>query len=89
VVGRLLFTPVKNVAINYLGRYDSLRETSLENNVVVTYSTCCWLMGIQYVNREVIPGVRGAEDSVSFFFELLTGGAPAPPERGAQTLMRR
>jgi lipopolysaccharide assembly outer membrane protein LptD (OstA) len=89
VVGRLLFTPAKNVAINYLGRYDSLRERSLENNVVVTYSTCCWLMGIQYVNREVIPGVRGSEDSVSVFFELLTGGAPAPPERGAQSLMRR
>ena len=89
VVGRFLFTPIKNLAINYLGRYDSLRERNLENNVVVTYSTCCWLMGIQYVNREVIPGVRGSEDSVSLFFELLTGGAPAPPERGAQQLMRR
>jgi LPS-assembly protein len=89
VVGRLLVTPIKNVAINYLGRYDSLRDVNLENNVVVTYSTCCWLMGIQYVNRAVIPGVRGSEDSVSVFFELLTGGAPARPERGAQQLMRR
>jgi len=89
VVGRFLFTPIKNLAINYLGRYDSLSDRSLENNVVVTYSTCCWLMGIQYVNREVIPGVRGSEDSISFFFELLTGGAPAPPERGARELMRR
>lgn len=89
VVSRFLFTPIKNLAINYLGRYDSLNDRSLENNVVVTYGTCCWLMGIQYVNREVIPGVRGSEDSISFFFELLTGGAPAPPERGARELMRR
>jgi LPS-assembly protein len=89
LVGRLLLTPVKNVAINYLGRYDTLRDVSLEHNVVVAYSTCCWLMGVQYVNRAVVPGVAGSEDSVSVFFELLTGGAPAPPERGARYLWRR
>ena len=88
VVGRFLLTPIKNVAINYLTRYDTFRDTSLENNVVVTYSTCCWMMGIQYINRSVTPE-RGSEDSVHFFFELLTGGAPVPPERGAQQLMRR
>jgi hypothetical protein len=89
LVGRLLLTPLKNVAINYLGRYDTLRDVNLEHNVVLTYSTCCWLMGLQYVNRAVVPGVAGSEDSVSVFFELLTGGAPAPPERGARYLWRR
>ncbi len=89
VVGRFLLTPFKNIAINFLGRYDTFNDVSLENNVVVTYSTCCWLMGIQYVNRSRVPGVGGSEDSVSLFFELLTGGAPAPPERGAQFLRRR
>ncbi len=89
LVGRLLLTPLKNVAINYLGRYDTLRDVNLEHNVVVAYSTCCWLMGIQYVNRALVPGVAGSEDSVSVFFELLTGGAPAPPERGARYLWRR
>ncbi len=89
VVGRLLLTPIKNVAINYLGRYNSLRDESLENNVVVTYATCCWMMGIHYLNRSVIPGIRGEENSVNVFFELLTGGAPPPPERGAQFFGRR
>jgi LPS-assembly protein len=89
VVGRLLVTPSKSIAINYLTRYDSLANRSLENNVVVTYSTCCWVLGIQYVNRAVIPGVSGSENSVGVFVELLTGGAPAPPERGAQFLRRR
>ena len=88
VVGRLLLTPMKNVAINYLGRYDSFNDRSLENNVVVTYSTCCWLIGIQYVNRSVTPQ-GGSEDSVHVFFDLLTGGVPAPPERGAEYLGRR
>lgn len=88
VVGRLLLTPIKNVAVNYLGRYDSLRDVSLENNVVLTYATCCWMMGIHYLNRSVVPGVSGSEDSVNVFFELLTGGAPPPPERGAQFLRR-
>ncbi len=89
LVGRLLLTPVKNVAINYLGRYDTFRDESLEHNVVLTYSTCCWLMGVQYVNRLVVPGVTGSEHSFGVFFELLTGGAPAPPERGARYLGRR
>ncbi|MGH7428099.1 MAG: LPS-assembly protein LptD, partial [Candidatus Methylomirabilaceae bacterium] len=90
LVGRILLTPLKNVAINYLGRYDTLRDESLEQNVVVTYSTCCWLIGIQYVNRLVGPvGTTGSENSVSVFVELLTGGAPAPPERGARYLQRR
>ncbi len=88
VVGRLLLTPIKNVAINYLGRYDPLRDVSLENNVVLTYATCCWMIGIHYLNRSVVPGVSGSEDSVNVFFELLTGGAPPPPERGAQFLRR-
>jgi len=91
VVGRVLLTPVRNVAINFLGRYDTsgTRDASLENNVAVTYSTCCWLAAVQFVNRSVVPGVREAENAVHVYFELLTGGAPAPPERGARFLGRR
>jgi LPS-assembly protein len=88
VVGRLLLTPIKNVAINYLGRYDSLNERSLENNVVVTYATCCWMIGVHFINLSEIPGVRASENSVNFFFELLTGGVAPPPERGARYLRR-
>jgi LPS-assembly protein len=88
VVGRLLLTPIKNVAINYLGRYDSLRDVSLENNVVVTYATCCWMIGVHFINLSEIPGVRASENSVNFFFELLTGGVAPPPERGARYLRR-
>lgn len=87
VVGRLLLTPLKNVAINYLGRFDPRRDVSLENNVVVTYATCCWMVGLHYLNRSEVPG-RGSEDSIEFFFDLLTAGAPPPPERGAQYLRR-
>jgi lipopolysaccharide assembly outer membrane protein LptD (OstA) len=86
IVGRLLLTPIKNVAINYYGRYDPRRDTSLENNVVLTYATCCWMVGLRYLNRSVVPGIRGSENSVEFFFELLTGGAPPPPEHGAKYL---
>ncbi len=93
VVGRLLLTPIKNLAINYLGRYDTLRDVSLENNVVVTYATCCWMLGVHYVNRAVVPVPGGSmsstENSFNVFFELLTSGAPPPPERGAQFLRRR
>ncbi|HLC20912.1 MAG TPA: LPS assembly protein LptD [Candidatus Methylomirabilis sp.] len=92
VVGRLLLTPIKNVAINYLGRYDSLNDRSLENNVVVTYATCCWMLGVHYVNRAVVPvpggSVSSTENSFNVFFELLTSGAPPPPERGARYLRR-
>ncbi|PWB48614.1 MAG: hypothetical protein C3F12_02330 [Candidatus Methylomirabilota bacterium] len=91
IIGRLLLTPIKNVAINYYGRYDPRRGTSLENNVVLTYATCCWMAGIHFVNRRnraFESGVGGSEDSVEFFFDLLTGGAPPPPERGARYLRR-
>lgn len=88
IIGRLLLTPLKNVAVNYLGRYDPRRDKSLENNVVVTYATCCWMVGLRYLNRAEVPGIRGSENSVEVFFELLTGGAPPPPERGAQYLRR-
>jgi hypothetical protein len=90
VVGRFLLTPLKNVAINYLGRYDTFRDEGLEHNVVVTYSTCCWLMGIQYVHRSVTSGVTtGSDDSIYVLFDLLTGGVPSPPEWGARFLGRR
>jgi LPS-assembly protein len=88
VVGRLLLTPIKNLAINYLGRYDSLRDVSLENNVVVTYATCCWMIGVHFINLSEIPGVRASENSVNLFFELLTGGVAPPPERGARYMRR-
>ncbi len=88
IIGRLLLTPLKNVAINYLGRLDPRRDKSLENNVVVTYATCCWMVGLHFLNRSEVPGRSGPENSVEFFFELLTGGAPPPPERGAQYLRR-
>ncbi len=88
VVGRLLLTPIKNVAITYFGRYDSLNDRSLENNVVVTYSTCCWMIGVHFINLSEIPGVRESENSVNFFFELLTGGVAQPPGRGARYLRR-
>ncbi|MDE2180295.1 MAG: LPS-assembly protein LptD [candidate division NC10 bacterium] len=91
IVGRLLLTPIKNVAINYYGRYDPRLDTSLENNAVVTYATCCWMVGLHFLNRRnraFDPGLGGSENSVEFFFQLLTGGAPPPPERGAQYLRR-
>lgn len=90
IVGRLLLTPLKNVAINYLGRFDPRRDKnkSLENNVVLTYATCCWMVGLHFLNRSEVPGRSSSENSVEFFFELLTGGAPPPPERGAQYLRR-
>ena len=90
LVGRLLLTPLKNVAINYLGRYDTFRDKNLEHNVAVTYSTCCWVMGIQYVHRSVTSGVTtGSDDSIYVLFDLLTGGVPSPPEWGARFLGRR
>jgi hypothetical protein len=88
IVGRLLLTPMKNLAINYLGRYDSLNGRSLENNVVVTYATCCWMVGVHFINLSEIPGVRASQNEVNFFFELLTGGVAPPPERGARYLRR-
>ncbi|MDD5560309.1 LPS assembly protein LptD [Candidatus Methylomirabilis sp.] len=88
IIGRLLLTPLKSVAVNYLGRYDPRRDKSLENNVVVTYATCCWMVGLRYLNRAEVPGRSSSENSVEVFFELLTGGAPPPPERGAQYLRR-
>ncbi|WP_337287475.1 LPS assembly protein LptD [Candidatus Methylomirabilis sp.] len=88
IIGRLLLTPLKNVAINYLGRYDPRRNQSLENNVVLSYATCCWMVGLHFLNRAEVPGIRGSENSVEFFLDLLTGGAPPPPERGAQYLRR-
>ena len=89
LVGRFLLTPLKNVAINYLGRYDTFRDKNLEHNVAVTYSTCCWVMGIQYVHRSVTSGVTtGSDDSVYVLFDLLTGGVPSPPEWGARFLGR-
>jgi hypothetical protein len=90
LVGRFLLTPLKNVAINYLGRYDTFRDKNLEHNVAVTYSTCCWVMGIQYVHRSVTSGVTtGSDDSIYVLFDLLTGGVPSPPEWGARFLGRR
>ena len=91
IIGRLLLTPFKNVAVNYYGRYDPRLDTSLENNVVLTYATCCWMVGIHFVNRRnraFQSGTQGSENSVEFFFDLLTGGAPPPPERGAKYLRR-
>lgn len=88
IIGRLLLTPLKNVALHYLGRLDPRRDKSLENNVVATYATCCWMVGLHFLNRSEVPGVRGSENSVEFFFELLTGGTPPPAERGAQYLRR-
>ena len=89
LVGRFLLTPLKNVAINYLGRYDTFRDKNLEHNVAVTYSTCCWVMGIQYVHRSVTSGVTtGSDDSIYVLFDLLTGGVPSPPEWGARFLGR-
>lgn len=92
IVGRLLLTPIKNVALNYYGRYDPRLDTSLENNVVLSYATCCWMVGIHFVNRTnnaFRSNDQGSENSVEFFFDLLTGGAPPPPERGAKYLRRR
>ncbi len=89
IVGRFLLTPLKNVAINFLGRYDPRRNKSLENNVVVSYATCCWMAGIHFLNRSQTSGIGSSENSIEFFFDLLTIGAPPPPERGAQYLRRR
>jgi len=90
IVGRLLLTPIKNVAINYYGRYDPRQNVSLENNAVLTYATCCWMVGLHFVDRtnRFNVGRTGHENSVEFFFELLTAGAPPPPERGAKYLRR-
>ncbi len=92
IIGRLLLTPMKNVAINYYGRYDPRQDTSLENNVVVTYATCCWMVGIHFLNRTkrfFNDRIHDHENSIEIFFDLLTGGAPPPPERGAKYLRRR
>ncbi len=90
IIGRLLLTPMKNVAINYYGRYDPRQDTSLENNVVLTYATCCWMVGLHFVDRtKRFEGQGGHESSVEIFFDLLTGGAPPPPERGARYLRGR
>jgi len=88
LVGRFLVTPLKNVAINYLGRYDTFRDKNLEHNVAVTYSTCCWVIGIQYVHRSVTPE-GGSDNSIYVLFDLLTGGVPSPPEWGARFLGQR
>lgn len=91
IIGRLLLTPVKNVAVNYYGRYDPRQDTSLENNVVLTYATCCWMVGIHFLNRTkrfFSDRIQDHENSVEIFFDLLTGGAPPPPERGARYLRR-
>ncbi|MBI2882432.1 MAG: LPS-assembly protein LptD [Candidatus Methylomirabilis oxyfera] len=91
IIGRLLLTPMKNVAVNYYGRYDPRQDTSLENNVVLTYATCCWMVGLHFLDRSkrfVDGGNRDRETSIEFFFDLLTGGAPPPPERGAKYLRR-
>jgi LPS-assembly protein len=88
VIGRLLLTPFKNVAVNFLGRYDPRRNKSLENNVVLTYATCCWMVGLHFLNRSQSAGIGGSENSIEVFFDLLTFGAPPPPERGAQYLRR-
>jgi lipopolysaccharide assembly outer membrane protein LptD (OstA) len=88
LVGRFLLTPLKNVAINYLGRYDTFRDENLEHNVAVTYSTCCWVMGIQYVHRSVTPE-GGSDSSIYVLFDLLTGGVPSLPEWGARFIGRR
>lgn len=90
IIGRLLLTPFKNVAINYYGRYDPRLDTSLENNVVLSYATCCWMVGLHFVDRtKRYEENRGHESSFEIFFDLLTGGAPPPPERGAKYLRRR
>jgi lipopolysaccharide assembly outer membrane protein LptD (OstA) len=92
IIGRLLLTPFKNVAINYYGRYDPRQDTSLENNVVLTYATCCWMVGIHFLDRTKrfsSDTIQGHENSVEIFFDVLTGGAPPPPERGAKYLRGR
>ena len=92
IIGRLLLTPFKNVAVNYYGRYDPRRDTSLENNVVLSYATCCWMVGLHFVDRTKRfddTGNHERETSFEIFFDLLTGGAPPPPERGAKYLRRR
>ncbi len=89
IIGRLLLTPMKNVAVNYYGRYDPRQDTSLENNVVLTYATCCWMIGLHFVDRtKRFEEQGGHENSIEIFFDLLTGGAPPPPERGAKYLRR-
>lgn len=89
IIGRLLLTPTKNVAVNYYGRYDPRQDTSLENNVVLTYATCCWMVGLHFVDRtKRFEEHGGHENSIEIFFDLLTGGAPPPPERGAKYLRR-
>lgn len=92
--GTLGLTLTPELTLEYLTRYDARRNSFLEHNTVLRYATCCWEVGLRWINRERGPGL-GTENDVRLVFELKTGralpaaspgtsAAPAPGGPGAE-----
>ena len=77
----LSLTP--ELSLEYLTRYDARQRAFLEHNTVLRYATCCWELGLRWINRERGPAFK-TENDVRVVFELKTGRGPlAPPAAAA------
>lgn len=71
VVGQVTVTPVKQLHLSYLLRYDLEFDRFQENQVEARYQTCCWAVTVLFTRREGEVG-RDREDDIRVVFELLT-----------------
>ncbi len=69
------------LGLEYLTRYDARQRAFLEHNTVLRYATCCWEVGVHWINRERAGFPN--ENDVRLVFDLKTGRGPLAPPRGA------
>ena len=77
VMGRVTVTPIEQLHLSYLLRYDLEFDRFQENQVEARYQTCCWAVSLLLTRRETSIGregnvVRETEDDIRLVFELLT-----------------
>ncbi len=78
MVGRVTVTPIEQLHLSYLLRYDLEFDRFQENQVEARYQTCCWAISLLLTRREISIRregeiVREPEDDIRLVFELLTG----------------
>jgi len=69
VVARILWKATKSVSLDLLTRYDIRLSILLENMALLSYSSCCWELGLKYTHRTRGSG-QSDENSVQVTFDL-------------------
>lgn len=73
-IGKLALGPFNGLSLEFLTRYDGVRDAFLEHQTNATYATCCWQIGFRFTNRPGIKGVREVENDFRVTFEIKAGG---------------